>query len=107
MTIKIGDVLWGVEYGRPDRWRSLPVTGETKQSWLLGPAPFKPVKVNKKTMLESVPNYGSIRWFTLQGKVDEMFCRQHGSAISRKVLELRDAAALRQIADLIGHKVEP
>ena len=106
MTIKIGDTLWGSEYGRQERWRSLPVTGETKQSWLLGHpnGHFKPVKVNKKTMIESVPNYGSIKWFTEQGKNDEEFRRKHAHRIGQAVAASRDIAVLKQIADLIGYK---
>jgi hypothetical protein len=106
MTIKIGDTLWGAEYGRPEQWRSLPVIGETKMSWLLGHARLHPIKVNKKTMLETVPNYGSIKWFTEQGKVDEEFRRKHAHGIGRAVESLRDVTLLRQIAEMIGYKVE-
>jgi hypothetical protein len=106
MTIKIGDTLWGGEYGHSEQWRSLPITGETSQSWVLGhpSGHFKPVKVNKKTMLEAVPNYGSIKWFTEPQKVDEEFRRRNQHKIQRAVGELHDVALLRQVADLIGYK---
>lgn len=105
---KIGDKLWTHPYGRPECWVDAPVeiTGETKQSWLLGDPNFKRNKVNKKTMQESVPGFTPRQWYTLQDKIDVAFLHAHRHQISAAVLSEKNVQALKTIAGILGMELK-
>lgn len=104
MTIKVGDMLWTHPHGQPNKWLLGPetITGETPQSWLLGDSKYKRDKVNKKTLRESIQNYGYRQWYTEQEKFDLIFIRRHRHQISGAILLCNNVNQLRKIAEIIG-----
>lgn len=110
MTIKIGDTLWcDKEHGR-SRWRSAVITGETKQSWLVGDPNFTRSKINKKTLIEANGRgrgMGDLKWYTPEQMADEKFVRSNRYRIERAVGAVRDRATLEAVAALIGFSILP
>lgn len=82
-------------------FRSFRIIGETKFSWLAG-SEHRPSKVNKKTMLESVRDFGNRRWYTKTGKQDAIWRNQHRHNI-REAIDRLDADGLRKVAKQIGY----
>ena len=77
------------------------VLSESRTHWAVGP-PYQPRKVNKRTM-ESAKDWQGRhpRWFTEAQLADEVWKREHRSAI-RNAVEKADTATLRQIHALLG-----
>lgn len=100
MTIEVGTELWArTDYGRPD-WVSERITGETKQSWLVGKWA---TKINKKTMLENLGQRGSRRWFTERGMEEDKFVTANRWKIS-KIVETLGYEQLCKVAELVGYE---
>lgn len=104
---QIGDRLYTSPHGRPERIGEEhdTITGETKFSWLMGDPKFKREKVNKKTMMESIPNFGHRRWYTVQGLTEEAWRRKYRHVISGVVQVEMDVKKLRLIAEILGMEI--
>jgi len=103
---KVGDTLWTINpRDRREGWKSYVITGETRQSWLVGEMRFTPAKVNKHTMLENHGQWGMQRWFTEQGMIDQRFMDEQRHHIARLVGVESDVAKLKKIAEIIGMEV--
>lgn len=101
MDIQIGSRLFSKErYGRSN-WESQEIVGETKQSWLIGNRNF-PTKVNKKTMLENLKQYGARHWYTAEGASDKDWRDRNVYKLS-KIVECQDTAILKRIAEIVGY----
>jgi hypothetical protein len=99
---KVGDTLWNNNHNfRSSSWGSDVITGETKQSWLVGTR-----KVNKRTLLQAIPRFTPIQWYTEEGKRAEDFHRLHARDIAGRVSVCRDIDKLKQIAALVGMELE-
>lgn len=105
MEIKIGTMLHTTDHGRSDKWTSEKVTGETAQSWIME-GKYKPSKVNKRTMLETIPRWGNRRWYTEQGMKDLRWINENRWEISSAVGAVDDVSMLRTIARMIGKEVK-
>ena len=105
--VGIGDRLYTSPHGRPERIGAAheEITGETKFSWLMGDPKFKREKVNKTTLLESIPNYGNRRWYTVQDLHDEAWRREYRHTISGVVQSECDVKKLKMIADILNMNV--
>ena len=104
--LKIGSTLWTIDRrDRRDGWKCQAITGETKQSWLVGSeSSFPPPrKVNKKTMLENLgTQWGHQRWYSNVQKDAQVFIDNHRRHIERLVGVEQDADKLKQIAEILG-----
>lgn len=99
---KVGDTLWTMSSrDRRSGWRSDVITGETKQSWIVG-EDWRITKVNKKTMLENVGKWGHERWFTVEGKDEYLWMQHHRRLISAMVDACKDVAKLRAVAQIVA-----
>lgn len=111
--IKIGDALYrfdrnhrvyardatGRANGAPiyaEHFERGEVIGETKLSWLCRIAHGER-KVNKKTMLESVPGWSSHRWYTEAQKDDAIWIKENRHHLAERVARCNDAATLRGV----------
>lgn len=115
--LKIGSTVWLFNvnrrvYAKRDghgggpiyrhHFEPLEIIGETRVSWLCGPA-WSPRKVNKKTM-ETAGGYGlSTHVFASQQEVDDAcWIHENKPAIERAVRTCQDAAILRHIDGVLG-----
>lgn len=102
---QIGDTLWCHDYRSNRRpWFEETITGETKQSWLVGAVGYK---VNKKTMLENQGAYGHRAWHTPTSKFVKLWLNEHPRKIAAQVEQCKDVDLLLKIADLIGYAAPP
>lgn len=105
-VIGIGTELFSLEYGRTDirkteHWRSELVTGETKFSWLVGDPKFTPTKVNKKSLLEAVPNMLPRQWYTARQRIMALWIAENRHKIVQAVQDCPNVETLLQIRRLL------
>lgn len=119
--IKVGDTLWRFDVNRrvyrrasgayfasggpiyAEHFEPFVVTGETAFSWLVKEG-WRDRKINKKTLREAPHNgFGGWQWYTAEQKDDAVWLEWHRDKIADEVRRCRSAAALRQIAALIGY----
>lgn len=91
--LKVGDTIWDYQ-GEP-----YVIVGETSRSWIVGPG-WKPTKVPKKE--DRTLGIHQQWFFDKQTCDDTIFLRRHVYAISKMVERLKDPAALREVARLVG-----
>lgn len=102
--IKVGDSLYQLNSwhnaNRP-KWKPDRITGETKQSWLLGDT-----KVNKGTMTTAKDRRGHNKhYFTYEGMVARDFCDQWSRDVGSAVSVCDDPEKLKQIAAIVGKEL--
>jgi hypothetical protein len=100
--MKVGDILWSKPYYQPntDKWQQQKIAGETRLSWLLENG----TKINKKTMRETIPNFGWHLWYTDQGKLDHKWISENRNSIASKVSVCNDVSQLKNIALILMGK---
>lgn len=118
-TIKIGDTIYRFDensrvYQRDKTGRAIggpiyagyfkpyTITGETKMSWLIQRSAHLEYKINKKTMLESVPGWHPMPWFTQRGYADNLWSVEHRQKIV-EIVQRTPASRLREIATAVGY----
>lgn len=99
--MKVGDTVYVLDrYGRGG-WKTLPVTGETRISWVIG-EPWRSFKIRKKKYPQNYPNI-----LESEDAVKEAnWVGKNSYRIGHEVGRLRNPATLRAIASMIGYKEE-
>lgn len=104
--MQVGDEIWCHDYRTHTRpWFKEIITGETRQSWILGNN--SQYKVNKKTMLESLGQWGSRRWYTDDARNTKRWLDRNAWRIAKAVEGCHDADILKKIAVLVGYQEQP
>jgi hypothetical protein len=104
MNLKIGDILWCHDYrSNSRRWFEKTISGETKQSWILGDG-WSPHKVLKKDLTENQGAYGRLQWYTSESRENYLWINTHAPRMSEIVRDVTDMEILKQIAVLIGYE---
>lgn len=107
--IKVGDKLYYIDSHQAPHiatWRTDTIIGETKVSWLLGPE-WRATKVNKKSMVTATDYRGyRTRYYTKSAMEDKIFCSKHRRNLGSAVEACNSPDILRQIADLLGKKLD-
>lgn len=103
--MNVGDKIWCHDYRSHRRpWFDETITGETRQSWLVG---FHGAyKVNKKTMQENCGTMGHRQWYTETAKYVRLWLGKHPRAIAAQVETCKDVDLLLKIAALVGYEAE-
>lgn len=99
--IGIGTTLWWISSrNRRQGWRSYVITGETRQSWLLGDR-WSERKISKKTLRENNGQWGHEQFYTAEQRDNEVWVETNKYRIAGAVQACRDAAKLKQIAQIL------
>lgn len=105
MTIKVGDELYLLHHHRRQgdpKWTKHVITGETKQSWLIGSG-WSVEKVSKKTMTTKKNWQGGNDFYrTQQEAADRDFCDSWCRPLMVGVEQCREPEKLKKIAEIIG-----
>jgi hypothetical protein len=99
--MQTGDEIWchdTTSHTHP--WFKETISAETSQSWLLGQC--GQYKVNKKTMLENMGQYGDRRWYSDEDRASKMWVDQNRWKIAKVVEGCQDIDLLGKIAAVIG-----
>jgi hypothetical protein len=103
VELKVGDVLWCYDYRSNSKpWFDKTITGETKQSWVIGEV-WSTHKVLKKDLTENQGAYGRRQWFTSEGRDNYLWIHNHAPRMAEAVRTITDIELLKQIAELIGY----
>jgi len=116
-TIKVGDPIWIYEqeknvydkdgkYLRRGKWVEYTITGENKQSLLVGNS--RSIAKKDLTKTRKTNNYGYMGIhpvaYSQEEVNDSIWMNKHRYKISEAVSNLKSSGLLRQVADLIGYE---
>jgi hypothetical protein len=116
--IGIGSTIWGYDWaaGRGHgKWTPYVITGQTRVSWEIDYDSWTRLKFQKKPDANGKYRTGALRrgydtgmpiLLTRQEVDDAEYCADHARRIAHCVEFCKDAAALRQIAALVGYTPE-
>jgi hypothetical protein len=108
MTIKVGDELYLLHTGRragDPKWTKHVITGETKQSWLIGEG-WAQEKISKTTMTTK-KNWQGVneRYRTQQQAADYDFCEAWQRPLATEVGLCWEPEKLKKIAAIVGREI--
>lgn len=110
-VLKVGDLLYRRAYAgsAPMDWVSFKIVNETPRTWIVKcPREHSHVTIVGKSTLRTSKNRNGYFWqfYTKAGSKDRDFCTKWAGPIASAVGVVQDGAILRQIAELIGKKLD-
>lgn len=104
MSEQIGigtELWWRNSRSQRDGWKSYLITGETRQSWLLGKEKWDQRKISKKTLKENNGRWGVEQFLTKEQMENWRWVESHRHKILSCVQFCWDAEKMKQVAKIM------